>query len=82
MKKLWFSIVMLFSCTNESGARNALEGAGYTDIEFHGYAAWGCSDDDSTCTEFTALGPTGRPVRGAVGCSYNGCAKGCTIRTF
>lgn len=77
---LFLVLVVAFSCTNEEGARRTLEGAGYTDIELHGYAAWKCSKDDTTCTEFTATGPTGRRVHGAVGCGV-GCGKGCTIRT-
>jgi hypothetical protein len=76
-------LAVVFSCTNEDGARYALAGAGYDDIEFHGHSWTGCGDSDSTCTEFTATGPTGRQVHGAVGCGYStGCSKGCTIRTF
>lgn len=79
---IFFIVTLALSCTNESGARTALEGAGYDNIEFHGYSMQ-CSDSDSTCTEFTATGPTGRMVHGAVGCGYSsGCSKGCTIRTF
>lgn len=85
----WFDNIIIFGslvwafgvgCTDESGARRALEGQGFTNIELHGYAVGRCSDDDNTCTEFTATGPSGRNVRGAVGCGI-GC-KGCTVRTF
>jgi hypothetical protein len=69
-----------FACTDEKGARKALEGQGFTDIEFHGHAFERCGKGDDTCTEFTAIGPTGVRVRGAVGCGY--ACKGCTVRTF
>lgn len=54
------------ACTDPDGARKTLEGAGYTNITTGGYAAWSCSDDDNYATEFTATGPTGLPVKGAV----------------
>lgn len=73
-------VVALAACTNEEAARRALEGAGYTDITFHGHAFAECSDDDSSCTAFEARGPNGHRVSGAVGCGF-GCGKGCTIRT-
>jgi hypothetical protein len=83
MRILIFIVLSLaFSCTNEDGARSALQGAGYDNIELHGYSMR-CSDSDGTCTEFTATGPTGHSVRGAVGCGPAiGCSKGCTIRMF
>ena len=31
-------------------------------------------------TGFEAVGPTGRPVRGAVSCGYWSCSKACTVR--
>ncbi len=79
-KFLLFAVIAgVLSCTNEEGAREALEGAGYSNVEILGYS-WGkCSDGDSTCTGFVATGPTGLTVRGAVGCG-RGCGKGCTIR--
>jgi hypothetical protein len=66
------------SCTNESAARQTLEDAGFTNIELTGYSAFTCSKSDDTCTGFTAIGPTGHRVKGAVGCGY--ACKGCTIR--
>lgn len=87
---LFATIVAAFSCTNEEGARGALEGMGYTHIELTGYSWNKCSDSDSTCTGFVARGPatmdergrwhSGLTVRGAVGCSRTGCGKGCTVR--
>lgn len=64
-------------CTNEDKARHALEGAGYTRIEMQGYSLFGCGKDDQFSDEFSALGPTGKPVSGVV-CS--GWFKGATIR--
>jgi hypothetical protein len=72
--------MLLLSCTNEGRAREVLLSQGFTNIELTGWAAWACSKSDDTCTGFIATGPTGRTVRGAVGCGYGGCSKGCTLR--
>lgn len=66
-------------CTDESGTRRALEGAGYTNIVTTGHE-WTTCGNDETCTGFEAIGPSGKRVTGAVGCGYTGCSKGCTIR--
>lgn len=79
MRKIAVVITLLFSCTDGSKARSTLESSGFTDIEITGYEAFACGKGDTTCTGFRAMGPTGRPVRGAVGCGV-GCAKGCTVR--
>lgn len=65
-------------CTDASGARNALEQAGYSQISVGGYSWWLCDGkEDTFATKFTAVGPTGFAVSGAV-CS--GWLKGKTIR--
>lgn len=61
-----------------SKARRILEGAGYTDIDLGGYAWFDCSEDDSLASDFTAKGPNGQIVHGAVCCGM--LAKNCTIR--
>lgn len=66
-------------CTAPDVARKALTGAGYTEIQTTGYCWFCCGKDDTFHTGFTAKGPTGQPVVGAV-CS--GWFKGATIRTF
>jgi hypothetical protein len=58
-------------------ATATLEASGYSEVEIGGPALWGCSDDDTFCTRFTAKGPTGVPVSGVVGSGY---FKGSTIR--
>lgn len=82
MKKFLFVALMAaaFSCTNEEGSMEALEGMGFHHIELTGYAWNKCSDSDSTCTGFVATNPNGYTVRGAVGCSRTGCGKACTVR--
>lgn len=75
-----FIIVLLFlvSCTPDSQkVVRILQGAGYTNIQLGGYPLFACSDDDTFNVEFTAVGPTTQPVRGAVCC---GLFKNCTIR--
>jgi len=73
---------LLISCTNEDGARRALTQAGYKQIVLTGRDWWGCSGDDSTCTGFSAISPSGVRVEGAVGCGFTRVGKGCTIRTY
>lgn len=79
MKHIMLALLALTACTDEDGARRALKGAGYTNIEIKGHSYFGCSDDDHSCTAFEAIGPRGDVVTGQVGCGLIG--KGCTIRT-
>ena len=65
------------SCTDPHGARRALLQAGYTHVVTGGYALWSCGEGDMFATTFTAVGPSGIAVSGAV-CS--GFLKGQTIR--
>ncbi len=80
MKKFALLLVMMFSCTDPERATDVLEKAGYSNIEITGHDWNGCSDSDSTCTGFRAIGPSGRLVEGAVGCGRTACSKACTIR--
>lgn len=76
MKKI-ILMAMLLGCTSEDKSRKALESAGFTSIEFHGWAMFGCSESDSQHTKFTATNPLGKQVSGVVCCDY---IKACTIR--
>jgi len=69
--------VLLAGCTQTDRASAALADAGYTDIQITGYAFFACAEKDTFSTGFTAKGPSGRKVSGAV-CS--GFLKGQTIR--
>ncbi len=76
---IFAAVFALAGCTSRTDAQRALEGAGYTDIQIGGYAWFLCDGkSDTFATEFTAKGPTGKAVTGAV-CS--GIFKGSTIRT-
>jgi hypothetical protein len=81
MKRLMIiaALLVLSACSDADGARKALEGAGYTDIEITGVAWTGCGQDDYETTSFKAKGPTGKSVEGAV---CGGWPKGATIRTY
>lgn len=81
MGKWAIAIAVLFSCTNGDKARSTLDAEGFTNIQITGYE-FNCSKGDDTCTGFRATSPSGRTIRGAVGCGYNvaGCGKGCTVR--
>lgn len=70
--------LLMVACTDEAGARHALDSAGYTEIELTGFNAFECGDDDGTATGFTAKNPAGKRVSGTVCCGIF--AKGCTIR--
>lgn len=70
------AVAGLTGCSNPQGATKALLDAGYTNIQVGGYG-WGCGQDDTTATKFTATGPTGRPVNGVVCSAF---LKGNTIR--
>lgn len=81
MKKILLAVTlaMFVGCaSNPSGAEQVLLDAGYTSITIEGLAPLSCGKEDFYRTSFTAIGPTGRPVSGAV------CAglffKGATIR--
>lgn len=71
-------VLALTGCTNESGARNALENQGFTDIYITGYEPFSCSDSDGTSTGFSAKNPKGKQVSGVVCCGRF--FKNCTIR--
>ena len=70
---------LLVGCSDSDTATKALRGAGYTGIKTTGYSWFACGRDDSFATGFTAKGPTGVPVTGAVCSSL--LIKNATIRT-
>ena len=65
-------------CTDDGAASETLRANGFTRIQLTGWDAFSCGKDDTTCTGFEAVGPTGVHVRGAVGCGL--VMKGCTVR--
>ncbi|VVE90780.1 hypothetical protein [Pandoraea bronchicola] len=71
-------LALLSACTDPDAARRALEGAGYTNIHIDGYSFFGCGDNDDYSTAFTATGPSGVPVAGAVCSGF--LTKAATIR--
>ena len=79
MKRLLFvgGLIALSGCTSASSATRALQDAGYRDIQMTGYRWFLCDEKDTFSTGFSAIGPSGRRVTGAV-CA--GFLKGNTIR--
>ena len=79
VRLLCFLIVLstCVGCTDQNHARTVLKKAGYSEIKTGGYAVFSCSEDDAYATSFTAKGPTGYPVTGAVCCGW---FKNCTVR--
>jgi hypothetical protein len=72
----------LTACTDDVGARNALEAAGYKRVQITGYAFFGCGGGEAYHTAFTAVGQNGRPVTGVVCGGASVFGKANTIRTF
>ncbi|MFA3055859.1 hypothetical protein [Acinetobacter pittii] len=77
MKNLILIFLLLSGCSSSNDATKALKANGFTDIQTHGHAFWGCSEDDTFSTKFTAKNQHGQKVNGVV-CS--GWLKGSTIR--
>jgi len=67
----------LTGCASPDHAQQVLVDAGYSNVRTGGYSWLGCGKGDIYATNFEAVGPTGRPVKGTV-CS--GFFKGATIR--
>lgn len=66
-------------CTDPESSRDALQKAGYTDIQIkEGYQFLECGEDDTFATGFIATNPRGQRVEGTVCCGL--LSKGCTIR--
>ena len=70
--------VVLSSCTDESGAKKALERNGYKSINVGGYGWFAGSKEDVYVTKFKAVAPNGDTV---TGCVTRGWFKGNTVRT-
>jgi len=73
-------LLLLFpSCTDEEGAKMALESQGFDKIEMTGYTFFGCDEKDTFHTGFKACrGPENTNCTSGVVCS--GLFKGSTIR--
>jgi hypothetical protein len=77
---LAFGATLFGACNVPSDkATRVLHGAGYSDVRLLGHAWFACSDDDALSTGFSAEGPSGERVEGAVCCGLM--LKDCTIRT-
>lgn len=71
------AIILLSGCTDNTGAKRALEAHGFHDIQLNGYAYFGCSDNDYFNTAFSAKNGNNQTVSGVVCC---GLLKSCTVR--
>ena len=73
------AVGVLAGCTDPQGAARTLNGAGYSNIKTSGYSWFSCGQNDAYSTGFTANGPTGVEVSGAVCRGW--LFKNSTIRT-
>lgn len=78
MKRVLILLALVLGCTDEANTVRTLRSVGFTDIQTTGYSMFGCGDDDTFSTGFTAKNTSGDPVSGVVCCGFIG--KGCTIR--
>lgn len=58
--------LFFLSCTNPSGAKEALEAEGFENVQITGFKWFSCSKDDFFHTGFTATGRNGKPISGTV----------------
>lgn len=65
------------ACTKTDETERVLKNNGFTKIHLTGYQFFSCDGKDLFHTGFTAISPSGHPVKGVV-CS--GLLKGATIR--
>ena len=81
MKKIVSAIalaILIAGCTDEDGARRAVEAMGFKNVKTTGYSMFSCGRDDGYATGFEAVSADGtRRVTGTV-CS--GWFKGATVR--
>lgn len=70
-------VFALFGCYRPDQAKEVLGKQGFTNIETHGWSPFGCGEEDTFTTKFSATSPIGEHVTGVV-CS--GFFKGATVR--
>ena len=73
---IW-AVFALSACSDPQGAKEAAEAQGFTQVQPGGHPFWGCGQDDTYATEFSARGVNGRCVTGVVCSSW---LKGATVR--
>ncbi len=78
MKRTILFGLFALACTDESGARKALNAQGFSDIEITGWDALSCGKDDTSSTGFRAKNVKGERVEGVVCCGL--LFKNCTVR--
>lgn len=83
MKKLLiiFALAFVASCSTHSNAdaERILRAQGFEHIELHGYSFFGCGENETKSTKFTACRADGQCVSGVL-CSRLLSFKGITIR--
>ncbi len=78
MRKLIVICLLLAGCfTGENEARDAVDNAGFHDIQVGDLTYFGCSRGDKYGREFRAVNANGRRISGVVCC---GVTKACTVR--
>lgn len=65
------------ACSDADGAKRALQDAGMDQIQTEGWSPFGCDENDTFHTRFSAVNHNGRKVTGIV---CRGWLKGSTVR--
>lgn len=76
-KTILITTLILAGCSDPDGAKRAVEALGLTDVQTHGWSAWGCGKGDDFTTRFSATNAQGKRVTGVV---CGGWLKGSTVR--
>jgi len=69
--------ITLTACSQPETAQKVLASQGFTKIQTQGWGMFGCGQDDTFSTKFTAVGAKGENVSGVV---CGGWMKGSTVR--
>lgn len=67
----------LAGCTDPDATRVAAQKMGFTDVQAGGYSWFGCGDDYTFHTKFTAKNLRGWTVDGVACCGF---LKGCSLK--
>lgn len=71
------TVLVVSGCYSPSRTKDAVEAAGFKNVETHGPDFFTCSDDYEFATKFTATNGDGRKIIGVACCNF---WFGCSLR--
>ncbi len=70
-KMILIAAILATGCqVSQSDADKTFRAYGFTNVQLTGYSFFGCEEDNTFRSNFTATGPTGQPVSGAICCGW------------